>query len=264
MRRLDLPAPNPSGLCQCGCGAVTAIATGGSRKAGTVAGEHVRFMVGHAARLQRKVPRATRVCQSCRAEFVPLRLTTEQKFCSQQCGAGGATRSFEELFWERVSKDGPGGCWIWIGSRNKLGYGFVRKRVNGKTVSIRAHRYAWEMTNGPIEQGLFACHHCDRPSCVNPDHLFIGTAADNVADMRAKGRGVHGEAHPFATVSSMIVRQIRLRVANGEKQCVVAREFNVSPQRVSAIVKRRSWAREDDLERLRDAYWDRRMDEERA
>lgn len=71
----------------------------------------------------------------------------------------------------------------------RMGYGIFNAgtgRANRRTVY--AHRFAWEITNGPIPVGLLACHHCDNPPCCNPAHLFLGTHADNNADMNAKGR----------------------------------------------------------------------------
>jgi hypothetical protein len=76
------------------------------------------------------------------------------------------------------------GCWLWLGSLNLKGYG----RLMIKKKSVLAHRFSWEHHNGPISKGLLVCHKCDTPSCVNPDHLFIGTHADNLRDMRNKGR----------------------------------------------------------------------------
>lgn len=76
------------------------------------------------------------------------------------------------------------GCWIWKGRLDRHGYGkwYLNKRLR------IAHRVAWEMAYGPIPDGLFACHHCDNPACVRPDHIFLGTALDNQRDRIMKGR----------------------------------------------------------------------------
>lgn len=75
-------------------------------------------------------------------------------------------------------------CIEWAGARNRQGYGITYKDGKGR----RAHRVAWEEANGPIPEGLFVCHSCDNPPCVNSEHLFLGTPNDNVQDMLRKGR----------------------------------------------------------------------------
>lgn len=81
---------------------------------------------------------------------------------------------------------GPG-CWLWTGSNNQR-YGIVSRLVNGKRRQMRAHRFAFELFVGPIPRGSVVCHKCDTPLCVNPDHLFVGTQADNLRDGILKGR----------------------------------------------------------------------------
>jgi hypothetical protein len=73
---------------------------------------------------------------------------------------------------------------VWIGAVGRHGYGVFAPRH----ATVRAHRYAWELTNGPIPTGLVVAHRCDNTRCVRPDHLFLATQAENLADMRAKGR----------------------------------------------------------------------------
>lgn len=85
---------------------------------------------------------------------------------------------------QKINQDAQTGCWIWTGWRCSSGYGEIN--INGK--KLRAHRVMFEQRYGPIPPGLFICHHCDNPPCCNPDHLFLGTAKDNSADMVRKGR----------------------------------------------------------------------------
>jgi hypothetical protein len=88
-------------------------------------------------------------------------------------------------FWEHKDVQ-PSGCWVWRGGKNKNGQGVVRHGGRNQVTS----RVAWELAYGSIPTGLWVLHRCDNPSCINPKHLFLGTAQDNVDDMIAKGRQV--------------------------------------------------------------------------
>lgn len=91
-------------------------------------------------------------------------------------------RPVMERFFEKVDRSGD--CWIWNGSRDGKGYGsfYLEGRLH------KAHRAAWMLLKGPIPDGIEACHRCDTPPCCNPDHIFLGTHAENMADARTKGR----------------------------------------------------------------------------
>lgn len=150
-------------------------------------------------------------------------------------------------FWARVNKTGTvarpelGACWEWTGFRNAKGYGQF------KTNEL-AHRFSYELHFGPIPKGLFVCHRCDHPACVKPDHLFLGTPAENTADMLAKGRHrtaphtpLRGEANPGSKLTLADVRTLfRLR-SEGLSAARVGRALGVNPETVFKIEKGLAW-----------------------
>lgn len=149
---------------------------------------------------------------------------------------GTKKRPLSERFWARVERGM--GCWEWRGYRNSLGYGGTVDDL-GKTRP--AHRASWELTFGPIPPGLFVCHRCDNPGCVNPGHLFLGTQRDNIQDASRKGRVSRGEHRHCARLSEVSVALIRRRHAEGETQNRLAAEFGVTRQAIWHVVHRKSW-----------------------
>ncbi len=132
----------------------------------------------------------------------------------------------------------PSGCWEWAAHRFPTGYG--QFWLNGK--DVYAHRAAYELFIGPVG-GLHVCHHCDNPGCVNPSHLFLGTHADNMGDMKRKGRHrcVCGERIGSARLTSDAVKRIRERLSRGVPQRAVAREFGVGKTTVGRIALGKTW-----------------------
>lgn len=149
-------------------------------------------------------------------------------------------------FWRYVRKDGDG-CWEWVGSKNRDGYGLF-STPDRRTMG--AHRMSYILSVGPIPSGMFVCHHCDNRSCVRPDHLFVGTPADNTADCRAKGRmcGPHNPVPRYGTdqksakLNPAKVRELVSLWLTGEYTAkeVVSR-FGVSDRALWAIIQGRNW-----------------------
>lgn len=143
-------------------------------------------------------------------------------------------------FWERVSIM-DSGCWEWTGASTKDGYG----RCGFAKGRRMAHRWSWEMLIGPIPEGQLVLHTCDNPPCVRSDHLFLGTDADNNADMIAKRRDRHlsHQEHWNAKLTAELVERIReeFDLAKFGEKVEIARKVGISPQQLSAIGHWRSW-----------------------
>ena len=160
---------------------------------------------------------------------------------------GPKPKSLEERFWEKVWKTPePNGCWLWIARISTTGYGAIGI-TGSKSGWMKAHRVVWELTYGPIPEGMFVCHHCDVPICVRPDHLFLGTPLDNMRDMIKKcrqsilGRKC-GEEHYGAVLTEEKVKEIR-RSYTQESLTIasLAKMFGVSEGAITKVVKFRSW-----------------------
>lgn len=159
----------------------------------------------------------------------------------------------EHKFWLRVKK--TPGCWIWLGSWLRFGYGQFRS-PHGTC----AHRYSWALHYGPIPSGMLVLHKCDNPQCTNPEHLFLGTHQDNVDDKVSKGRHSYGEIHGMhlhpearpvgerngqSKLSESDVLEIRrLYDECGGKRGILtalARKYNISIEQIRRIVLRLRW-----------------------
>lgn len=126
----------------------------------------------------------------------------------------------------------PEKCWTWLGAGKGNGY--------GHTCHGPAHRRSYEMMVGPIPVGMDVCHSCDNRACVNPDHLFIGTRAENMADMVHKGRGAGGARKHLREHQ---IQEIRRRLAVGVGPTDIARAMNVNAATVRSIKEGKSYVR---------------------
>lgn len=136
-----------------------------------------------------------------------------------------------EDFWKRIQK--PVDCWLYSGAKEVNGYGYLTNPFPDGTRFVTAHRLAWIFTNGPVPEGLQVLHHCDIRACVNPEHLFLGTIADNSADKIHKGR-----FHSKLTADQ--VREIK-RLFPTVPQKDIAAQFNVGASAISAIYTGKRW-----------------------
>ena len=145
--------------------------------------------------------------------------------------------TLSERFWKFVAR-GPD-CWMWTGTTHKDdGRGYFQ--IDGRPHI--ASRVAWELSYGPIPDGLHVCHTCDRPGCCRPDHLWLGTGPENHADKARKGRAPRGERTHAAKLTETQVLAIRTWFATGGiSQGELAVRYRVSQPVISAIIRRKTW-----------------------
>jgi len=158
---------------------------------------------------------------------------------------GEPTMPIKERLMQNVVKSPVSGCWEWQGCK-RHGYGrmIVGSRTDGTRATITTHRLAYILWKGLIPEGLEVCHVCDNPACVNPDHLFLGTRADNVADREAKGRNVIkvGEEQPQSKLTKKIVKDARWeRAYKGTSFQKLADKYGVSKKTIQNAIKGVTW-----------------------
>ena len=149
-----------------------------------------------------------------------------------------------ERFWDKVGAMGPG-CWEWVGS-TRAGYG---RFYLDRNTEVLAHRFSFQIHNGPVPKGMHVCHHCDNPPCVNPAHLFMGTPADNTRDAMRKGRlsdpprmSLPGEANPNSRLTERDVLEMRrLYATEGRTLAALAEQFGVTLSAVGQVVTGKRW-----------------------
>lgn len=189
------------------------------------------------------VSQLTRDCSRCgiAKPLTPEHFARDRGGYARNCrSCKGKRPSFEERFWGKVQRGGPGECWEWQAGRGNHGYGELQRGARGQGMAT-SHRVAYELSIGPIPDGLCVMHACDNRVCCNPAHLSLGTLADNNQDMKIKGRMVCRPPHGPRKLTSEAVSAMRARRASGEKPKALAARFGVTEAMVSAVVTRRSW-----------------------
>lgn len=195
----------------------------------------------------KSVPSETRTCEQCGSVFrvavSVLRQGHSGRFCNRECRK--AYHHTPASLWNRVSRE-VGECWPWLDGKNPAGYGVIRYAED----TWLTHRLAYTLAFGTIPAGFAVCHRCDNPPCCRPDHLFLGTLAENNADMQTKGRNDQwghkasprrGATHPMAKLTSEQVGEIRALAAKCEMQKRLALRFGVGRDTIRRILRGLSW-----------------------
>jgi hypothetical protein len=185
--------------------------------------------------------KVTRYCETCgkKFELYPSQLKSNAgRFCSRKCTKTGIKPSDPaKRFWSKVNK--TEGCWNWTGAKHKFGYGAFN--VQGKVYTT--HVYSWFLAHGHFPpKGKEVMHLCDNPSCVNPNHLKLGTHRENMIDCFLKGRNSKGEMKSKLTEDEVkAIRALYKPYSKKYSSYKLAQIFKVSHQNISEIINNNSW-----------------------
>lgn len=186
-----------------------------------------------------------KTCQQCGGNIVRglVQNFSTKKYCGHECAHAAQRKNMDECFWAKVDKQGAGGCWNWTASLKPKGYGqfYWRGKMH------RAHRLAWTLAGRALPaKGLELAHRCDNRICVNPEHLFVATHAENMADCKAKGRQSCGERSKRNKLTEAQVIEIRAnppKLGRGLREIdEYAAKYGVSKGTIYCSLTRRTWS----------------------
>lgn len=172
----------------------------------------------------------THTCSCCGGRFTSN--SYKVRYCRDCKYKNRKSKTLESRFWEKVDKTDS--CWLWTAGKVQ-GYGMLGVGKRGNQTIKRAHRYSWEIHNGPIPDGLWVLHKCDNPSCVNPDHLFLGTDADNMKDKQHKNRA----GMKLTPEQVLEIRRDYAPRKNSYRK--LASKYGVSLGLIQKIISRKQW-----------------------
>lgn len=192
-------------------------------------------------RLSIKISKS-KICKYCSKQFdFKKGDSPDSKFCSMMCSNNNKKITHPEYIVELYNKKviKTDDCWSWNGNKDQDGYAIFG--CNKKT--FKAHRVSWQIYNCEITNGLFVLHKCDNRICTNPEHLFLGTARDNLLDMIKKGRRVaaKGETHSRAKLKNENVLEIRSLLKEGNSFGVLSKKFSVDRGVIRDIKHKKTW-----------------------
>jgi len=187
--------------------------------------------------------RKIKICPMCKKIFNH----TENKFCSKDCYCKFSSMSRkipvdEEYLINHIKVNKKTNCWNWIGFKDKDGYGKIRQGRFEK--EQRAHRISYIIFKEDFDRSLIVCHKCDNPSCINPDHLFIGTHSINHRDMQSKNRSNYaiGERHGRSILKKEDVLTIKKMRHDNISVKKISKKFGISISYIYELLRNEKWS----------------------
>lgn len=199
--------------------------------------------------------KAQAICYRCKNEFVYDAWESNGKYCSTKCIRSPKKEKLPRFEWKKATEEQKlqriteafeksvikgNKCWEWLGNIYPNGYGKFPCSING--VRPSAHRISWMIHYGIIPPDKIICHTCDNRSCTNPQHLFLGTQADNIRDMHEKNRGMIGQTHVNSKLKKDDVIIIKKLLKDRQSHTFISKQFNVCRATITSIKTGKTWA----------------------